>query len=154
GFSPRTWRAALCLLEQITYKYFASLGRPRLWDTRWRSGSCPSGITAHGPLPSSRPSMGSSTRYSLPARSDGCGRVRALDRIQEPSHPLSSRPTPRDPAERETEEEWRDPENASSATLIRGVLAKLQVLCPPRYVQEPCALVDGLPTSSGVYILS
>src|SRR5215472_6759661 len=34
-----------------------------------------------------------------------------------------------------TEREWRDPENASSATLIRGVLPKSRVVCcatPPR----------------------
>ena len=36
-----------------------------------------------------------------------------------------------DPAERETEEEWRDPEDASTTTPIRGVLAKLQVLDVP-----------------------
>jgi hypothetical protein len=37
------------------------------------------------------------------------------------ANPLSSRPTPRDPAPRETEEEWRDPEDISSAMLIQGV---------------------------------
>ena len=41
---------------------------------------------------------------------------------------LSSRPTPTDPAERETEEEWRDPENASSAMPIQGVLPNLCML--------------------------
>jgi len=30
----------------------------------------------------------------------------------------------RDPAERETEEEWRDPEDVSSTMPIRGVLTK------------------------------
>src|SRR5215471_19623840 len=34
---------------------------------------------------------------------------------------LSSRPTTRDPAERETECEWRDPENACTTGLIQGV---------------------------------
>src|SRR6185437_3076378 len=37
------------------------------------------------------------------------------------ANPLSSRPTPRDPAPRETEEEWRDPEDISSAMLVQGV---------------------------------
>ena len=37
------------------------------------------------------------------------------------ANPLSSRPTPRDPAPRETEEEWRDPEAVSSPMLIQGV---------------------------------
>jgi len=41
---------------------------------------------------------------------------------------LSSRPSPTEPPERETEEEWRDPDNVSSATPIRGVLPKLRVL--------------------------
>src|SRR5215472_11095344 len=34
---------------------------------------------------------------------------------------LSSRPTTRNPAERETECEWRDPENACTTGLIQGV---------------------------------
>jgi hypothetical protein len=33
-----------------------------------------------------------------------------------------------------TEEEWRDPENASSAALIRGVLPKLGVVAPLRWL--------------------
>ena len=42
---------------------------------------------------------------------------------------LSSRPTTKDPAERETEREWRDPQNAYLATLIRGVLPKPRGVC-------------------------
>ena len=39
-----------------------------------------------------------------------------------PSHRnLSSRPSTKDPAKRETEWEWRDPEDVSSAMQIRGV---------------------------------
>src|SRR5215813_4507647 len=34
---------------------------------------------------------------------------------------LSSRPTTRDPAERETECKWRDPENVRATRLIQGV---------------------------------
>src|SRR5262249_27050536 len=34
---------------------------------------------------------------------------------------LSSRPTTRDPAERETECKWRDPENVRTTRLIQGV---------------------------------
>src|SRR5215472_17337610 len=34
---------------------------------------------------------------------------------------LSSRPTTRDPATRETEGEWRDPENAYTTRLMQGV---------------------------------
>src|SRR5215471_2568796 len=41
---------------------------------------------------------------------------------------LSSRPTSKNPAKREPEEEWRDPEDASSATPTQGVLPKLCML--------------------------
>jgi hypothetical protein len=43
---------------------------------------------------------------------------------------LSSRPTPRDPAERETEGEWRDPEDIAVTMLIQGVLPRLFWLQP------------------------
>src|SRR5215813_5414823 len=45
---------------------------------------------------------------------------------------LSSRPTTRDPAERETECEWRDPENACKTTLIQGVSTRTLSLMPYR----------------------
>src|SRR5262249_59732239 len=35
----------------------------------------------------------------------------------------------RDPAKRETEDEWRDPEDASSAMQIQGILPEQRVLC-------------------------
>jgi len=35
---------------------------------------------------------------------------------------LSSRPTTKNPAKRETEEEWRDPEDVRAALLIQEVL--------------------------------
>src|SRR5215831_21289430 len=44
---------------------------------------------------------------------------------------LSSRPTTRDPAERETKGEWRDPENACATTLIQGVSTR--TLSPTPY---------------------
>jgi hypothetical protein len=37
---------------------------------------------------------------------------------------LSSRPTTKDPAKRETVEEWRDPEDVRAAGVIQGVLPK------------------------------
>src|SRR5215471_9216717 len=43
---------------------------------------------------------------------------------------LSSRPTTRDPAERETECERRDPENACTTMLIQGVSTRALSLTP------------------------
>src|SRR5215472_16888706 len=43
---------------------------------------------------------------------------------------LSSRPTTRDPAERETECEWRDPENGCTTTLMQGVSTGTLSLTP------------------------
>src|SRR5215813_14303879 len=43
---------------------------------------------------------------------------------------LSSRPTTRDPAERETECEWRDPETACTTTLMQGVSIRTLALTP------------------------
>src|SRR6185437_13649758 len=51
---------------------------------------------------------------------------------------LSSRPTPKEPAPRETEEEWRDPEAVSSPMLIQGVSTRALSRNPVviRFVRE------------------
>src|SRR5262245_60115488 len=56
----------------------------------------------------------------------GCGQASDAPPELSTCYPsvLSSRPSPMEPAERETEEEWRDPEDASPASPIRGVLPK------------------------------
>lgn len=52
---------------------------------------------------------------------------------------MSSRPTPRDPAERETEEEWRDPAEC--------------ILCHARYkvFSQSCLCCYALPGAQRVY---
>src|SRR5215472_7053471 len=154
---------ALCADTPRPPSHSASKGRRRLLETipsRWWPAA-----EQYGSARSSSParlSCGPRILFSVHVRFDYAWKPlnqnsRKLDEVKKNCSPglvtllpaLSSRPTSRDPAEGETEREWRAPENASSATLIRRVLPKLQVVCYTHATRLARAGATQFATSSG-----